>query len=135
MWIFAARGWPRELHSRRRREDIREHSREQVDAMIRNGRLRDAKSIAGLLYYMRYGARSRGRAEMVPTWSSHMSAEKTEGNHLHFGWTGMNYNTAGVCEIILLFFDARQKINYFAFCVFIAGACSIGFRPRKCSAE
>ena len=29
----------------------------QVDVMIRSGRLRDAKSIAGLLYYMRYGAR------------------------------------------------------------------------------
>ena len=31
----------------------------QVDAMIRNGRLRDAKSLAGLLYYMRYIKRIR----------------------------------------------------------------------------
>jgi hypothetical protein len=30
----------------------------QVDAMIRSGRLRDAKSIAGLLYYMRYVVRA-----------------------------------------------------------------------------
>jgi len=42
---------------RRREDHPRTFTLKQVDAMIRNGRLRDAKSIAGLLYYMRYGAR------------------------------------------------------------------------------
>jgi len=43
----------------------------------------------------------------------------------------MNYNNAGDLRIIFLFFDARQKINYFAFCACIAGACSIGFSAKE----
>jgi ADP-ribose pyrophosphatase len=39
-------------------------SLEQLDAMVRSGKLRDAKTIAGLLYYMRYLApKKKGRKE------------------------------------------------------------------------
>ena len=59
MWIFAAEGLTQ--GSAQPEEDERITARiftlKQVDAMIRSGRLRDAKSIAGFLYYMRYVAR------------------------------------------------------------------------------
>ena len=35
----------------------RPHTRKQVEQMIRNGKLRDAKTIAGVLYYLRFLAR------------------------------------------------------------------------------
>jgi len=59
MWIFAAEGLAEGTAQPEEDEKItpRTFTLKQVDAMIRNGRLRDAKSIAGLLYYMRYGAR------------------------------------------------------------------------------
>jgi len=59
MWIFAAEGLAEGTAQPEEDEKItpRAFTLKQVDAMIRNGRLRDAKSIAGLLYYMRYGAR------------------------------------------------------------------------------
>jgi ADP-ribose pyrophosphatase len=34
--------------------EVKAYTRKQLDAMIRRGKLRDAKSIAGLLYYFRY---------------------------------------------------------------------------------
>jgi ADP-ribose pyrophosphatase len=59
MWIFAAEGLVEGAAQPEEDERItpRIFSLKQVDAMIRSGRLRDAKSIAGLLYYMRYIAR------------------------------------------------------------------------------
>ena len=59
MWIFAAEGLAEGAAHPEEDERItpRKFTAKQVDAMIRSGRLRDAKSIAGLLYYMRYLAR------------------------------------------------------------------------------
>jgi ADP-ribose pyrophosphatase len=59
MWIFAAEGLVEGAAQPEEDERItpRIFSLKQVDSMIRGGRLRDAKSIAGLLYYMRYIAR------------------------------------------------------------------------------
>jgi 8-oxo-dGTP pyrophosphatase MutT (NUDIX family) len=59
MWIFAADGLVAGAAQPEEDEKIipRIFSLKQVDAMIQSGRLRDAKSIAGLLYYMRYVAR------------------------------------------------------------------------------
>ena len=59
MWIFAAEGLVEGQAQPEEDEKItpRIFSLKQVDEMIRSGRLRDAKSIAGLLYYMRYVAR------------------------------------------------------------------------------
>jgi ADP-ribose pyrophosphatase len=59
MWIFAAEGLAEGTAQPEEDEKItpRKFTFKQVDAMIRSGRLRDAKSIAGLLYYMRYDAR------------------------------------------------------------------------------
>ena len=59
MWIFAAEGLAQGTAQPEEDEKItpRTFTLKQVDVMIRSGRLRDAKSIAGLLYYMRYGAR------------------------------------------------------------------------------
>jgi ADP-ribose pyrophosphatase len=60
MWIFAAEGLVEGAAQPEEDERItpRIFSLKQVDAMIRGGGLRDAKSIAGLLYYMRYVARA-----------------------------------------------------------------------------
>ena len=60
MWIFAAEGLVEGAAQPEDDEKItpRIFTLKQVDTMIRSGRLRDAKSIAGLLYYMRYVARS-----------------------------------------------------------------------------
>ena len=59
MWIFAAEGLVEGAAHPEEDEKItpRIFTLKQVDAMIQSGRLRDAKSIAGLLYYMRYVAR------------------------------------------------------------------------------
>ena len=59
MWIFAAEGLVAGTAQPEEDEKItpRIFTLKQADAMIRSGRLRDAKSIAGLLYYMRYVAR------------------------------------------------------------------------------
>jgi len=59
MWIFAAEGLVEGAAQPEEDEKItpRIFTLKQVDAMIQSGRLRDAKSIAGLLYYMRYVAR------------------------------------------------------------------------------
>src|ERR1700730_1142794 len=59
MWIFAAEGLVEGTAQPEEDERItpRIFTLKQVDAMIQSGRLRDAKSIAGLLYYMRYVAR------------------------------------------------------------------------------
>jgi ADP-ribose pyrophosphatase len=56
MWIFAAEGLVEGTAQPEEDEKItpRLFTLKQVDSMIRNGRLRDAKSIAGFLYYMRY---------------------------------------------------------------------------------
>jgi hypothetical protein len=60
MWIFAAEGLVKGAAQPEEDEKItpRIFSLKQVDSMIRGGRLRDAKSIAGLLYYMRYVVRA-----------------------------------------------------------------------------
>lgn len=56
MWVYVARGL--RAGPARPEEDERITPRafrlRQLDAMIRSGRVRDAKSVAGLLYYMRY---------------------------------------------------------------------------------
>lgn len=61
MWVFVARGL--KAGPARPEKDERITPRlfrlRQLDAMIRNGGVRDAKSVAGLLYYMRYVNRSR----------------------------------------------------------------------------
>jgi ADP-ribose pyrophosphatase len=56
MWIYAAHGLVAGAAQPEQDEKItpRTFTLKQVDAMIGNGRLRDAKSIAGLLYYLRY---------------------------------------------------------------------------------
>jgi ADP-ribose pyrophosphatase len=61
MWIFAAEGLAEGAAQPEEDEKIvpRAFTLKQVDAMILSGRLRDAKSIAGLLYYMRYDKRFR----------------------------------------------------------------------------
>ncbi|MBZ5697987.1 MAG: NUDIX hydrolase [Acidobacteriia bacterium] len=61
MWIFAAEGLAEGAAQPEEDEKIipRIFALKQVDAMIRSGRLRDAKSIVGLLYYMRYVKRFR----------------------------------------------------------------------------
>ena len=61
MWIFAAEGLTEGAAQPEEDEKItpRAFTLKQVDTMIRSGRLRDAKSIAGLLYYMRYIRRFR----------------------------------------------------------------------------
>jgi ADP-ribose pyrophosphatase len=60
MWIFAAEGLVEGPAQPEEDERItpRIFSLKEVDAMIRSGRLRDAKTIAGFFYYMRY---MRGR--------------------------------------------------------------------------
>jgi len=60
MWVFAAEGLMEGPAQPEEDERIvpRVFTLPQVDAMIRRGKLRDAKSVAGLLYYMRY---TRGR--------------------------------------------------------------------------
>jgi ADP-ribose pyrophosphatase len=59
MWIFAAEGLVEGAAQPEEDERItpRIFTLKQVDAMIRSGRLHDAKSIAGMLYYMRYVGR------------------------------------------------------------------------------
>jgi ADP-ribose pyrophosphatase len=60
MWIFAAEELVEGAAQPEDDERItpRAFTLKQVDTMIRSGRLRDAKSIAGLLYYMRYVVRA-----------------------------------------------------------------------------
>lgn len=61
MWIFAAEGL--QAGEAQQEEDERITSKiftlKQVDAMIEKGTLHDAKSICGLLYYMRFQKRPR----------------------------------------------------------------------------
>jgi ADP-ribose diphosphatase len=61
MWVFVAQGLAAGTAHPEQDERIvaRSFRLTQADAMIRKGRLRDAKSIAGLLYYMRYIRRAR----------------------------------------------------------------------------
>ena len=56
MWIFAAEGLVKGTAQPEEDEKItpRMFTLKQVEAMIGSGRLRDAKTIAGFLYYMRY---------------------------------------------------------------------------------
>jgi ADP-ribose pyrophosphatase len=56
MWVFAAEGLTEGPAQPEEDERIvrRVFTLRQVDAMIRRGKLRDAKSVAGLLYYIRY---------------------------------------------------------------------------------
>jgi ADP-ribose pyrophosphatase len=61
MWIFAAEGLVEGTAQPEEDEKIEPKifTLKQIDRMIENGQLRDAKSICGLLYYMRYVARVR----------------------------------------------------------------------------
>lgn len=61
MWIFAAEGLVEGAAQPEEDEKItpRKFTLKQVDSMIERGTLRDAKSIVGLLYYMRYIKRRR----------------------------------------------------------------------------
>ena len=61
MWIFAAEGLVEGTAQPEEDEKItpKIFTLKQIDRMIANGQLRDAKSICGLLYYMRYVARVR----------------------------------------------------------------------------
>ncbi len=61
MWVFAAEGLMEGPAQPEEDDRIvpRVFTLPQVDAMIRRGKLRDAKSVAGLLYYMRYIQRLR----------------------------------------------------------------------------
>jgi ADP-ribose pyrophosphatase len=56
MWIFAAEGLTKGAAQPEDDERIepRAFTLKHVDTMIRTGKLRDAKSVSGLLYYMRY---------------------------------------------------------------------------------
>ena len=56
MWIFAAEKLREGVAQPEEDEKItpRKFTLKQVDSMIKRGTLRDAKSIVGLLYYMRY---------------------------------------------------------------------------------
>lgn len=59
MWIFAAEGLQRGEAQPEEDEKIsaRKFTLKQVDSMIKKGTLRDAKSICGVLYYMRFQKR------------------------------------------------------------------------------
>jgi ADP-ribose diphosphatase len=59
MWIFAATGLaPGAAHPEEdERIEARRLSLRQAERMIRSGELRDAKSIAGILYYSRFKSR------------------------------------------------------------------------------
>jgi ADP-ribose pyrophosphatase len=59
MWIFAATGLTQGAATPEEDERIeaRRFSLRQAEKMIRSGKLRDAKSIAGILYYSRFGSR------------------------------------------------------------------------------
>jgi ADP-ribose pyrophosphatase len=59
MWIFAAEGLQQGDAQPEEDEKItvKKLTLKQVDSMIEKGTLRDAKSICGLLYYMRYKAK------------------------------------------------------------------------------
>jgi ADP-ribose pyrophosphatase len=61
MWIFAAEGLEPGIAQPEEDEKItpRIFTLKQVDIMIERGTLRDAKSICGLLYYMRFQKRHR----------------------------------------------------------------------------
>ena len=61
MWIFAAERLVAGAAHPEEDEKItpRKFTLKQVDSMINRGTLRDAKSIVGLLYYMRYVKRAR----------------------------------------------------------------------------
>ena len=59
MWIFAAEGLEQGIAQQEEDEKItpRIFTLKQVDSMIERGTIRDAKSICGLLYYMRFHKR------------------------------------------------------------------------------
>jgi len=61
MWIFAAEGLMQGIAQPEEDERItpRIFTLKQVEKMIESGALRDAKSICGLLYYMRFRKRNR----------------------------------------------------------------------------
>jgi ADP-ribose pyrophosphatase len=61
MWIFAAEGLQQGEARPEEDEKItaRKFTLKQVDSMIRRGTLHDAKSICGLLYYMRFQKKLR----------------------------------------------------------------------------
>ncbi len=61
MWIFAAEGLIEGTAQPEEDEKItpKMFTLKQIDRMIQNGKLHDAKSICGLLYYMRYVGRAR----------------------------------------------------------------------------
>ncbi len=61
MWIFAAEGLVEGAAQPEEDEKItpRIFTLKQIDTMIQRGTLRDAKSICGLLFYMRYCKRAR----------------------------------------------------------------------------
>ena len=61
MWIFAAEGLTQGAAQPEEDEKItpRKFTLKQVEKMIERGTLRDAKSICGLLYYMRFQKRIR----------------------------------------------------------------------------
>jgi len=61
MWIFAAEGLMQGIAQPEEDERItpRIFTLKQVEKMIESGALRDAKSICGLLYYMRFQKRNR----------------------------------------------------------------------------
>jgi ADP-ribose pyrophosphatase len=56
MWIFAATGLTQGAANPEEDEKIeaRRFSLREAERMIRTGKLRDAKSIAGILYYSRF---------------------------------------------------------------------------------
>ena len=62
MWIFTATGLTRSAARPEEDERIsaRRFSLAQIESMIRRGKLRDAKSIAGILYYARFVTTRRG---------------------------------------------------------------------------
>jgi ADP-ribose diphosphatase len=61
MWIYAAQGLVEGKAQPEEDEKIvpRKFTLKQVDSMIERGTLRDAKSIVGLLYFMRYVMKTR----------------------------------------------------------------------------
>ena len=63
MWIFAAEGLKEGTAQPEEDEKItpRIFTLKQVDTMIQRGTLRDAKSICGLLFYMRFHKRPGSR--------------------------------------------------------------------------
>jgi len=71
--------------------------------MIRSGRLRDAKSIAGLLYYNALSGAGSTIEEKRFQHRGHREHRGNSGEHLHLGWTGVNYENAGASELFFIF--------------------------------